>query len=157
MRLCPYCQQSLPDDFDPSQAKPPANAPRPCLGCGRLVKQPRDRGRRRKWCDDPDCVRLRRQPSGIGQQYNRLTASQRARIRDEAGKCAICHGTVWLQVDHDHETGEIRGVLCGSCNGLVGALERVNEAGLLAGAARAYLAASKYPQKDSGTWLEEIQ
>ena len=41
------------------------------------------------------------------------------------GRCAICKRT-WVEdirqfaVDHDHETGKIRGVLCSSCNRALG-------------------------------------
>lgn len=44
------------------------------------------------------------------------------RLRQEQdGRCAICGATdegqpVGLNVDHDHETGEVRGLLCRSCN-----------------------------------------
>ena len=39
----------------------------------------------------------------------------------QAGRCAICGGTdVELVLDHDHETGLIRGLLCYSCNGAEG-------------------------------------
>ena len=37
--------------------------------------------------------------------------------RKQAGLCAICStDTKFLVVDHDHESGEIRGLLCHSCN-----------------------------------------
>lgn len=34
----------------------------------------------------------------------------------EEGKCAICGSTEKLRLDHDHNTGKIRGVLCHWCN-----------------------------------------
>lgn len=48
-------------------------------------------------------------------------------LERQAGMCAVCcrplrpgRGT---QVDHDHQTGRVRGLLCISCNLLVGRLE----------------------------------
>lgn len=52
---------------------------------------------------------------GIGlEEYNKLLSSQ-------SGCCAICgvpqdNLTQALSVDHDHETGAIRGLLCSNCN-----------------------------------------
>jgi len=37
-------------------------------------------------------------------------------------KCAICETTEKLCLDHDHNTGKIRGVLCMACNGAIGIL-----------------------------------
>jgi hypothetical protein len=34
----------------------------------------------------------------------------------QAGKCALCPATTRLSVDHDHDTGFARGLLCQSCN-----------------------------------------
>lgn len=47
-------------------------------------------------------------------------------LEEQDGCCAICdtpaidlyHGV--LDVDHNHETGEVRGLLCNSCNRLLG-------------------------------------
>ena len=52
------------------------------------------------------------------EQYEQMLA-------DQNGECAICGGTdkkKSLAVDHDHETGKIRGLLCGRCNPSVGFL-----------------------------------
>jgi hypothetical protein len=54
--------------------------------------------------------------------YDALLASQR-------GRCAICgkdasgNGRL-LAVDHDHKTGEVRGLLCRGCNLGIGLLEK---------------------------------
>lgn len=51
-------------------------------------------------------------------------------FQKQQGKCAICGshpGKRSLAVDHDHETNEVRSLLCGSCNTLLGlAKERTN-------------------------------
>ena len=59
---------------------------------------------------------------GIDQaKYERMLAAQ-------GGKCAICPATEpggkWNRwhVDHDHDTGEIRGLLCNGCNIAIGHL-----------------------------------
>lgn len=50
-------------------------------------------------------------------------AEQLANIRAN-GRCEIC-GEVnkKLNIDHDHETGQVRGILCVPCNIMVGYLE----------------------------------
>ena len=49
-------------------------------------------------------------------QYNKM-------LENQNDICAICGGNndyISLAVDHNHETGKIRGLLCGSCNGMLG-------------------------------------
>lgn len=84
-----------------------------------------------------------RQPSRVRQRHRRqaaikqpacwsweltqqaLDAACRARTAKDAyyallewqlGRCAICAINSWLRLDHDHDTGLIRGLLCNSCN-----------------------------------------
>lgn len=50
------------------------------------------------------------------EEYDTILAAQ-------GGMCAICEGSPGarrLHVDHDHETGRVRGLLCLSCNTLLG-------------------------------------
>lgn len=62
-----------------------------------------------------------------------ITLADYRRMHDERdGRCDICgnresrfirknhRGEVFLCVDHDHETGEVRGLLCGDCNSALG-------------------------------------
>jgi Recombination endonuclease VII len=50
-------------------------------------------------------------------------------VEKQGGGCAICHAKVAFQdgrklcVDHNHETGEVRGILCGLCNSVLGHIE----------------------------------
>lgn len=49
-----------------------------------------------------------------------------AMLRKQHGVCAICEGVCSsgknLSVDHDHQTGAIRGLLCSNCNRAIGLL-----------------------------------
>lgn len=73
---------------------------------------------------DPDAYKSRklRENYGIGiAEYDALLAAQE-------GCCAICgatetHNGKYLAVDHDHVTGQIRGLLCAACNKAIGLLQ----------------------------------
>lgn len=53
---------------------------------------------------------------GIGtREYLELVAKQ-------DGKCALCDRVTRLQIDHCHETGRVRGLLCHTCNKALGAM-----------------------------------
>jgi hypothetical protein len=41
-------------------------------------------------------------------------------VRLQGGVCAICGRSDPEHVDHSHETGEVRGILCFNCNGGLG-------------------------------------
>lgn len=47
------------------------------------------------------------------------------KLEDQGFVCAICKrpdGLGNLSIDHNHETGEVRGLLCRACNAAIGAL-----------------------------------
>lgn len=49
-------------------------------------------------------------------------------LKAQGGGCAICgkkeHAKISLHVDHDHETGKVRGILCSGCNRGMGYFDR---------------------------------
>lgn len=72
-----------------------------------------ERHRRRSW--------LKRKYGITPEDYDRILAAQ-------GGVCAICRTPppdprgFRMHVDHDHESGRVRGILCGPCNQGIGNL-----------------------------------
>lgn len=58
-----------------------------------------------------------KQRFGIGE------AEVGAMIDEQGGVCKACGDRPATQVDHNHETGEARGILCLQCNAALGALK----------------------------------
>lgn len=63
-------------------------------------------------------------------RLNMTTSDLNKLMEIQEGKCAICEATHSgkakrrLSVDHNHETGQIRALLCHDCNWMIGYLER---------------------------------
>jgi Recombination endonuclease VII len=55
--------------------------------------------------------------------YGLTVEAYRLLLREQAGTCGICGRTHKLTVDHDHQTGQVRGLLCDPCNRAVGHLQ----------------------------------
>lgn len=55
--------------------------------------------------------------------YGKTAADWEPLWKESGGVCAICKEAKKLVIDHCHSTGEIRGLLCRSCNSRVGFIE----------------------------------
>lgn len=87
-----------------------------CRGCQKVLSakgypEQRKRARERYWL----------------KTYGLTSADVEALLDKQGGGCAICGSRNWPEwgkpvVDHDHATGEVRGLLCVSCNAGVGQL-----------------------------------
>ncbi len=67
----------------------------------------------------------------IERKYGISFEDVRAMLAQQDNRCALCPQelsftkTRGLHIDHCHETGKVRGLLCGNCNMALGHLERV--------------------------------
>lgn len=92
-----------------------------CRHCGEDVHKVYDNG----WCRLCQLGLARDAAYGKG-----AGAWAREREREQDGCCLLCgkkpDGTPYqtLQLDHDHDSGEWRGMVCRSCNHLVAFVER---------------------------------
>lgn len=85
-----------------------------CAGCQSFVPLFYTTGSRCKACSSMASHERRlEQVYGIdGAEYERI-------FRVQGGRCAICRNrpaSIRFAVDHDHESGQVRGILCKRCN-----------------------------------------
>ncbi|PSM39982.1 recombination endonuclease VII [Streptomyces dioscori] len=66
------------------------------------------------------CRAERNRVSYFQRKYGLTPAELDAMIAEQQGICCICLSAPAGHVDHDHETGRVRGVLCFSCNAALG-------------------------------------
>lgn len=67
-----------------------------------------------------DCRREQARRTHLRRTYGLDEAGLRDMIEAQYGVCAVCQERPAAHVDHDHRTGQIRGVLCFSCNVAIG-------------------------------------
>lgn len=80
--------------------------------------------------NNPDKTKLMRQREKFKARYGITVEQYDQMVIDRNGKCDICHkvptgkgSAARLNVDHNHDTGEIRGLLCWQCNVAIGYLK----------------------------------
>lgn len=119
-----------------------------CMECGREgqlrhSKRPKARATRARWRSQPQ-VRAKERAYAIKYSkryhYGIAWEDYRSRLAAVGGRCEICerklHDNSDLRsgkrsdaacVDHDHETGQVRGILCNRCNRAIGLLQERRE------------------------------
>jgi len=71
------------------------------------------------------CVSEKARVDNLEKKYGITIKEYNTLLDAQDGVCAICFGVdknKKLCVDHDHETGEVRGLLCSKCNKAIGLL-----------------------------------
>jgi hypothetical protein len=71
--------------------------------------------------------RLRRRHANLWRHYAITPAQYEGLLSGQKGVCAVCEEQCAIQprlcVDHSHETGEVRGLLCQPCNTAAGKMQ----------------------------------
>ena len=60
--------------------------------------------------------KLRNRKSQLKRKYGLSLLAFESMSKQQSNSCAICKLNVPLCVDHDHKTGNVRGLLCFHCN-----------------------------------------
>ena len=112
MKECPKCKQTKPLEQFAKDRRARSGVYSYCLVCCKeKSKQQRLR--------DPQCSRR----SHLRRRYGLTTDQFTEMLEAQEYKCAICHDETFLCIDHDHKTGEVRGLLCHPCNLAIGKLK----------------------------------
>lgn len=109
------------------------NEPRPCSSCGKPETIFYSRGRKCRDCVKQVVIAWREKNkkryaainkrARLKHKYN-LTENQfNAQLEKQNHRCAICDKKKRLVVDHCHISGNVRGLLCHSCNTHLGVVE----------------------------------
>lgn len=153
-RTCMDCREDFPEtaEFFPTSL-PSGNLRRRCKPCWRThrnsivepgakrIAQAAYRERNRKeiaakrrayYAANRVVERARNREAQLKHMYGITIAQYHAILNSQGGLCAICRGESvdFFCVDHDHETNEIRGLLCRFCNSSLGRFGD-NEAGVM--------------------------
>ncbi|MFF1813159.1 endonuclease VII domain-containing protein [Streptomyces sp. NPDC058251] len=97
-----------------------------CRGCGEI--KPHSEWHRNASASDglatccKACKVIRGREGHLKRQYGMTGAERDEMIASHMGLCVICLKAPAVHVDHCHETGRVRGVLCFNCNSAIGKL-----------------------------------
>lgn len=138
LRQCPVCKELKPrtSDFFYRDRKSPSGLQYYCKECrsesaSKYAKDNREKTSKRKmdWAkNNPDRVESNR----LSKLYGITTETYREILESQDFACAICayvpsSGDKALHVDHNHKTGNVRGLLCHRCNSALGFLRDSEE------------------------------
>lgn len=74
---------------------------------------------RERWNSLPE---WKRRDTNLRNRYKISEAEYVERFDAQNGRCSICDQERKLVVDHCHDTGDVRGLICGDCNKGIGFL-----------------------------------
>lgn len=124
-KRCQHCKEiKTPAEFfaDASYHDGLSRRCKPCAIAGhdvwRLKNMDKAREHSKKWRrDNPEASR----DHGRKARYGIPAGTYEQMLAAQNGRCAICHtnipgGRGEFKIDHNHDTGKVRGLLCNNCN-----------------------------------------
>jgi hypothetical protein len=93
-----------------------------CRACEKVLRSSEEARQRQReatarWRKaHPEDNKISSKNTKLKQAYGITLADYQAMWEKQNGKCAICGEKTALHVDHDHETGAVRDLLCCHCN-----------------------------------------
>ena len=117
MKLCRKCGETKPEEAFRIK-KSTGNVTSPCKVCLAATNKRRYDGSEEVRQRHHAGVRVRK----LMREYGLTVEAHQQMFRDQEGRCAICNiePSSILHVDHDHVTGDVRGLLCNNCNWALG-------------------------------------
>lgn len=125
IKYCPKCQQTKPIDNFHRSGKSNSGVASHCKECANLLgcSRPKEEKQKRYQRDKKKLknTTLKREFGISLDEYNK-------KLHNQNHQCACCGSSEkengkMLAVDHNHETKEIRDLLCGKCNAAIGFLD----------------------------------
>lgn len=117
MKKCSMCKEHKPSDcFWKNKSKRDGLCCY-CIDCGKKRTPPHNAAGKRAY-------HLKTRYGITQEDYDQM-------LSDQHGGCAVCGGTTKLAVDHDHDTGQVRGILCITCNTALAIIEDADKVRLL--------------------------
>ena len=117
MVKCVNCKQDLPTKRFNKNLNKKSGFQSWCTRCRSKANAKRNKERRHK---DPISYRKLIKRRELKYKYGITLETYYELVKIQTGRCAICNDVPkkkkLLCVDHDHKTGEVRGLLCHNCN-----------------------------------------
>ena len=99
-----------------------------CDTCGLARKKASNAAAKGRWLDaNPGITKIYSYRARLKNRYNLTSEQHSEMLAEQGGLCAIddC-GKPAIRIDHDHDTGVVRGLLCHGCNIRLSGLEDVS-------------------------------
>ena len=130
VKTCKKCEKDLPLCFFGNSKVSKDGLDYSCLKCMATYKKQNYYSLKEK---DPTHYKRRDRKYRLKSVYGMTPEQYEAMAEHQFHRCAVCgdyetrlgrgDGILNLNVDHDHKTGEIRGLLCNRCNRVLGMVE----------------------------------